>query len=169
MAKPVAIRRVIPFIALVLYHGLSRHAQRSPIGPSSVSDAASEGISLIEGERLQRRHPFEVLPLAVNIPQWDGHRKAPSGSASLFVKLKANPVNHLGSPDPKEEKERRYPMLPRYDCITLAQAEVVSTNRDNVIFWTPHVEVGGYLAHKLASEMGESALSLLRSANTRSL
>jgi|YNPMSStandDraft_2_1061718.scaffolds.fasta_scaffold08496_1 hypothetical protein len=60
-------------------------------------------------------------------------------------------------------------MLPRYDCITLAQAEVVSTNRDNVIFWTPHVEVGGYLAHKLASEMGESALSLLRSANTRSL
>ena len=51
-----------------------------------------------------------------------GHRKAPSVSASLFVKLKANPVNHLGSPDPKEEKERRNPILPRYDCITLAQA-----------------------------------------------
>ena len=30
-------------------------------------------------------------------------------------------------------------MLRLYDCITLAQAEGISTNRDNAIFWTPRI------------------------------
>jgi hypothetical protein len=81
---------------------LSRHAQRSPIGASSISDAASEGISLVEGGRWQCRHPLEVLLLAVNGPPWDGHREAPSGPARLFVKPKVNPVNHVSSPDLSE-------------------------------------------------------------------
>ena len=41
-------------------------------------------------------------------------------------------------PEEKEDEGRRCQMLRLYDCITLAQAEGISTNRDNAIFWTPY-------------------------------